>query len=449
MAKTSLRETKLHGWHVNAGARMTDFGGWDMPVQYATGPREEHLRVRSAAGLFDIDHMGRFAVTGPAALDVLQGIQTWDVSAVAPGSAHYSLLCTESGGITDDIFLYHLETGVFPRPDAKPSGKASKAAKPVEWLIVVNASNRKKDLAWLKENSTMFNVDFRDISAETCMIALQGPASRGILQALTDVDLGVMKYHRVRRFSVAGASCIVCTTGYTGEPGYEMLIPAARAEEVWRAILSAGAPRGLIPCGLASRDSLRAEACLPLYGHEITEDTDPFSAGLGRAAVRMEGHDFMGKQALQEVAAAAGPRKLICFRMMAPSVPRQGYRIQAGSRGIGAVTTGLFSPSTGGYVGMGYVDPEFTAAGTELRIVIRDSPKPAVIVERPFYKSPHWSGQAVLKAVPESTAPAPAVAGAAPTPAPAGAASAPAAPDAKADGPAALKPDAQGGKDAV
>jgi aminomethyltransferase len=430
MARTSLRETKLHGWHVNAGARMTDFGGWDMPVQYAAGPREEHLRVRSAAGLFDIDHMGRFAVSGPASLDVLQGIQTWDASAISPGGAHYSLLCADSGGIKDDIFLYRIDAGVFPSPGVKPS-KASKAARPVEWLIVVNASNRKKDLAWLKENSTIFNVDFRDVSSETCMVALQGPASRGILQAVTDVDLEGMRHHRVRRLSVAGASCIVCTTGYTGEPGYEMMIPAAQAEEVWRTLLSAGAPRGLIPCGLAARDTLRAEACLPLYGHEITEDTDPFSAGLARAAVRMEGHDFMGKLALQELATAAGRRKLICFRMTDPSVPRQGYRIQAGSSGIGTVTTGMFSPSTGGYVGMGYVDSGFAAAGTAIEIVIRDSPKPAVIVERPFYKSPHWSRRPVQKAAPEPAAPAPAAS------------------VTEGDEPDTQSPDAQGGKDAV
>lgn len=446
MAKASLRETKLHGWHVSAGARMTDFGGWDMPIQYAAGPREEHLRVRSAAGLFDIDHMGRFAVSGPATLDVLQGIQTWDASAVSPGSAHYSLLCNETGGILDDIFLYRLGAEEVPLPAGKPPGKKSKAARPMEWLIVVNAANRKKDLAWLKENSTMYNVDFRDISAETCMVALQGPASRGILQSLTDADLGSLKYHRVRRVSVAGASCIVCTTGYTGEPGYEMMIPAEKAEEVWRAILSAGAPHGLLPCGLAARDSLRAEACLPLYGHEITEKTDPFSAGLDHAAVSMKGHEFIGKQALKE---ATGGKKLVCFRMTDPSVPRGGYQIRAGSRGIGEVTTGLFSPSTGGYVGMGFVEAEYAEVGAPIQIVIRDSPKPAVIVQRPFYRSPHWSARPAGTAVPSAP---PSAAGGSLLQAASRVVAAAAAEASPAPAPAEPDPqqaDSQGGKDAV
>ncbi len=390
MVKASVKGTKLHGWHVSAGARMADFSGWDMPIQYAAGPREEHLRVREAAGLFDIDHMGRFAVSGPAALDVLQGIQTWDVSTMPPGSAHYSMLCSETGGILDDIFIYRLEPGALPAAAAKNGKKTKTSAKSIEWLVVVNAGNRKKDLAWLKENSTMYNVEFRDISGESCMIALQGPASRRILQTLADADLGTLAYHGVRRLQISGASCLVCTTGYTGEPGYEMMIPADDAERIWGAIMSAGAPYGLLPCGLAARDTLRAEACLPLYGHELTEATDPFSAGLGSAAVSLKGHDFMGRHALKDHKDAGGRRKIACFRMKDPSVPRSGYAIRAQSRDIGIVTTGLFSPSTGGYVGIGYVDAEYSQAGTAVDIVIRDSPKPALIVPRPFYKSPHW-----------------------------------------------------------
>jgi aminomethyltransferase len=395
MAKASQRRTKLHDWHVQAGARMTDFGGWDMPIQYAAGPREEHLAVRKAAGLFDIDHMGRFSVSGPAALDVLQGVQTWDASAIAPGSAHYSLLCTESGGIIDDIFLYRFE----PSSGPTPAGRSAKSAAPAEWLIVVNASNRKKDLAWLKECSSLYNVEFKDSSADTCMVALQGPASRSILRSLCGADPAGIPFHSVRRLPVAGAPCIVCTTGYTGEPGYEIMIPAAQAVEVWGAILEAGSSCGILPCGLAARDSLRAEACLPLYGHEITGETDPFSAGLGKAAVRLDGHDFIGKLALRALSRVAG-KKLVCFRMTEPSVPRQGYGILSGGRQIGAVTTGLFSPSTWGYVGMGYVEAELGAVGTKIGIAIRDSEKPAEIVERPFYRSPHWGRHAEAPAAP-------------------------------------------------
>ena len=287
------------------------------------------------------------------------------------------------------------------------------------------------------------------------MVALQGPASRPILQALCGADPAKIPYHSVRPLPVAGVPCIVCTTGYTGEPGFEILIPAAKAPEVWSAILSAGAPFGLIPCGLAARDSLRAEACLPLYGHEITEETDPFSAGLGRAAVRMEGHDFIGKQALRDLMAAPARRKLVCFRMTAPGVPRQGYPLRAAGRGIGAVTTGLYSPSTGAYVGMGYVEPECTEIGTEISVMIRDEEKPAVIVERPFYKSPHWaraaSGAAPVKPAAAPAAPPQSQGNAAPVkpterPAPSDAPGAAPAQESPADQP---EPDEQGGSHAL
>jgi aminomethyltransferase len=375
MGEDPLKKTRLHGLHVSAGARMTGFGGWDMPVQYLTGPREEHLRVRNAAGLFDIDHMGRFALSGRGAFPFLQSIQTWDVSRVPPGYAHYSLMCTERGGIVDDIFIYHLRES---------------EAEHREWLIVVNAGNRDKDLAWMSERAGRFDAGVNDVSSETCMTALQGPAARLILQSLTEADVSAMAYHRVMRSSVAGASCTLCTTGYTGEPGFEILIPADRAEKVWGALLEAGETQGLIPCGLAARDSLRAEASLPLYEHEITEDTDPFSAGLGKAAVSLEGHDFIGKTALLALSRNPSGRRLACFRMVEAAVPRRGYRVAAGGAAIGAVTTGLFSPSTNRYIGMGYLEAGHAGIGNVVDIVIRDSPKPARVVERPFYRSPHW-----------------------------------------------------------
>jgi len=363
-------QTKLHDWHVRAGGRMIDFSGWDMPIQYATGPREEHLRVRSAAGLFDIDHMGRFEVTGPDSLKLLQRAQTWDASRMAEGHAHYSLLCSESGGIIDDIFLYRL---------------------PQSWLVIVNASNTAKDLAWLQSLARGMNVSVRNRGADTCMLALQGPAARDIVKPLCGgTDLDQMGFHRVRECRLLDAATILCTTGYTGEPGCEMLLPAADCERLWADILAAGEAHGLIPCGLGARDSLRAEACLPLYGHEIDEDTDPISAGLARAALCMDGHDFVGRPALAAVAAKPLPHRLVGFELIDPGVPRQGYPIHAGSQKIGRVTTGLASPSTGRFVGMGYVDSRFAEVGSEVQIVIRESPKAARIVKRPFYTSPHW-----------------------------------------------------------
>ncbi len=363
-------QTKLHDWHVRAGARMIDFSGWDMPIQYGTGPREEHLRVRSAAGLFDIDHMGRFEIAGPDSLPFLQLVQTWDISRLAEGRAHYSLLCSESGGIIDDIFLYHL---------------------PQSWLMIVNASNTAKDLSWLQSRARGMKVSLRDRGSDTCMLALQGPAAREIIRPLCEgMDIDEMGFHRVRECSLLGAGTILCTTGYTGEPGCEMLIPAGDAGRLWAAILKEGEPRGLIPCGLGARDSLRAEACLPLYGHEIDESTDPISAGLARAAVRLEGHEFIGKRALEAVASRPLSCRLVGFEMMEPGVPRQGYPVHAGGKKVGRVTTGLASPSTGRFLGMGYVDDGFADLDREVQIVIRESPKAARIVKRPFYTSPHW-----------------------------------------------------------
>jgi aminomethyltransferase len=363
-------ETKLHEWHRANGARMVDFGGWDMPVQYETGPREEHVRVREAAGLFDIDHMGRLEISGPESEAFLQRVQTWDVSRLKPGRAHYSMILNESGGVVDDIFVYH---------------------KPDTWLLVVNASNAPKDFAWLRAQVAGFKVSIRDLRDDTCLVALQGPAARGILQALgPKEDLDSNGYHHVVERTFAGARVTLCTTGYTGEPGFEILMPADGCERTWSAILDAGAPRRLIPCGLAARDSLRAEACLPLYGNEIDETTDPLSAGLVRAAVRLEGHEFIGRRALAALALSALPRVLVGFEMTELGVPRHGYDIATGEKLIGTVTTGLFSPSTGKYIGMGYVDAGCSAVGTDVSIRIRDAHKAARIVERPFYTSPHW-----------------------------------------------------------
>ncbi len=363
-------QTKLHDWHVRAGARMIDFSGWDMPIQYPTGPREEHLRVRSSAGLFDIDHMGRFEISGPDALPLVQRLQTWDASRVPMRHAHYSLLCSESGGIIDDIFLYHL---------------------PQSWLVIVNASNAAKDFAWLQTNCGGLNVSLKNRGADTCMLALQGPAAREILKPLCGgLDIEEMGFHQVRECDILGSPSILCTTGYTGEPGCEMLLPAADCEGLWTRILEAGGSRGLVPCGLGARDSLRAEACLPLYGHEIDETTDPISAGLARAAVCMDGHEFIGKPALAAISAKPLPHRLVGFEMVDQGVPRQGYPIRSGSRTIGRVTTGLSSPSTGRFLGMGYVESAFAQIGSDVQVVIRESPKAARIVKRPFYTSPHW-----------------------------------------------------------
>jgi aminomethyltransferase len=314
--------------------------------------------------------MGRLRISGPQAEEFLQRVQTWDVSRLKPGRAHYSMILNESGGIVDDIFVYH---------------------KSDSWLVVVNASNTPKDILWLKSHSAGLDVSIEDIREESCMVALQGPAARVVLQSLgPKEDLEGVGYHHVVERTFAGERMTLCTTGYTGEPGYELLMPAKRCEQLWNAILEAGAPRQLLPCGLAARDSLRAEACLPLYGNEIDETTDPLSAGLVRAAVRLEGHEFVGRRALAALALSNLPQVLVGFEMKEPGVPRHAYHIVSGGRTIGRVTTGFFSPSTGKYLGMGYLETAFAGLGTELGIVIRGAHKVAKVVPRPFYTSANW-----------------------------------------------------------
>ncbi len=364
MAGETLRRTRLYAWHVQAGARMVEFAGWEMPVQYPTGPIEEHQRVRTAAGLFDIDHMGQLRLDGPDAEAFLQTVQTWDIRRTGVGQAHYALLCYADGGIVDDVFLYHL---------------------PDHWLIVVNAANREKDLAWLQAHLGGAAVTLEDISEQTCMLALQGPQARAILQRVTEVDLARVAFHSIVSGRVAGVSTLISATGYTGEPGYELLFPAAEAERVWTALLRAGEPEGLIPCGLAARDTLRAEACLPLYGHEIHADVDPISAGLGFAVSFNKG-DFIGREALLKVRLEGPRQRLIAFEMVERGVPRPGYPVVVGGASVGQVTSGLYSPSTGRYVGMAYVPAAYAAVGTELTIVIRDQPRAARVVQRPFYR---------------------------------------------------------------
>ncbi len=363
MAEQERKRTRLYDWHVQAGARMVAFAGWEMPVQYPTGPIEEHQRVRTAAGLFDIDHMGQFRIGGPDAERFLQFVQTWDIRQTDVYQAHYAILCYQDGGVVDDVFLYHL---------------------PDHWLMVVNAANREKDLAWLQAHVGRMDVDLRDISDETYMVALQGPKAQTILQRVTDVDLTKVAFHTVAEGNVAGVPTLIGATGYTGEYGYELFYPADQAERVWTALLEAGEPDGLVPCGLAARDSLRAEACMPLYGHEIHAEIDPISAGL-RFAVRFDKGEFLGRDALLKVRLEGPTRRLIAFEMVDRGVPRQGYEVLVDGVTVGEVTTGLYSPTTDRYVGMAYVPTEHAAVGTPLAILIRGKPRAARVVRRPFY----------------------------------------------------------------
>ncbi|MER2600259.1 MAG: glycine cleavage system aminomethyltransferase GcvT [Caldilineales bacterium] len=360
-----LNRTALYDEHLKLQGRLVPFAGWELPVQYdTTGPTVEHQAVRTAAGLFDIDHMGQVEVSGPGALAFLQHIQVGDVSSMAVLDARYSLMCYADGGIVDDIFIYRL--GVQ------------------RWWVVVNASNRAKDVAWMRAHAAGFDVTIKDLSDDTYMLALQGPKAQAILQRLTAADLAAMPFHTGLETEVAGIATVLGATGYTGEYGYELFFPTARAVEMWQALLQAGAADGLLPCGLAARDSLRFEPCLPLYGHEIDQNTDPLSARLGWA-VSFDKGDFVGRDALLKIKLEGSSRLLVGFEMVDKGVPRPEYPVAVAGQIVGHVTTGMKSPATGRFVGLAYVPASHAKLGSTIDIVIRDQAKQATVVKRPFY----------------------------------------------------------------
>ena len=358
-----MQKTPLYDTHVALDGRIVDFAGWALPVQYPTGPTVEHHAVRHDAGLFDISHMGQFALTGLDADVFLQYIQVWDIATMQEYEAHYSLLLYGDGTIVDDIFLYRL---------------------PDRWLIVVNAANREKDFAWLQANALGFDIDLVDVSGETCMLALQGPKAETILQRLSSVPLGPMAVRTALETTVAGVKTLIGRTGYTGEDGFELYLPAAEATTLWDALLAAGKEDGLLPCGLAARDSLRFEACMPLYGHEIDATINPLEARLGWTI--SWDTEFVGRESLLKTKLEKPSRLLIAFEMIDRAVPREHYAIADGDTIIGHVTTGMKSPTLDQFVGMGYVPSSYSKLGTEIAVVVRGQAKKAKIVKRPFYR---------------------------------------------------------------
>jgi glycine cleavage system T protein len=360
-----LKRTALYQWHVNHGGRMVPFAGWEMPVQYPTGPIEEHHLTRRSAGLFDIDHMGQITVTGPDAEAYLNRLVTWDISSMADNEAHYALMCYEDGGIVDDVFVYKL------------AGR---------WFVVVNADNRAKDFQWLQEHRNVYQVTVTDVSDETYMLALQGPRAIELLQKLTRTGLAEAPRFTAVEAEIDGVSTMIGRTGYTGEDGVELFFDANEASHLWETILNTGTASGIEvkPIGLAARDSLRFEPSFALYGHEINEDTTPLEANLGW--VCKFDTDFIGKEALLEQKEQGLRKKLIGFEMIDKGVPREGYAvISATGDGIGAVVTGLYAPTVDKYCGHAFVRPDQATVGTDISIVIRNNPKAARVVKRPFY----------------------------------------------------------------
>ena len=344
----TLLRTPLHERHVAAGARMVPFAGWEMPVQYE-GVIQEHRAVRTDAGVFDVSHMGEIEVEGPRAHDLLQSLLSNDLDRIGVGAAQYTLLTNERGGIIDDLIVYRLDE--------------------VRYLLIVNASNRKADYEWLK-NREHRGSDVRDVSDEYALLAVQGP------RAIERLGLPPAKSFTFDMAEIDGIEVMVNRTGYTGEDGCELMAMADDAVQLWDAVLE----RGVFPCGLGARDTLRLEVCFPLHGNDITEDTDPISAGLGWACALDT--DFTGVEKLRQIKDDGPARKLVAFVMSERAIPRQGMPIEGG----GEVTSGTHSPMLDQGIGLGYVPAERAAPGTELTIDVRGRPRGAEVVKKPIYK---------------------------------------------------------------
>jgi len=369
-APPTPRRTALDAVHRALGATMTDFAGWDMPLRYGS-ERDEHTAVRTRAGLFDLSHMGEIALTGPQAADALDHALVGHLSALAVGRARYTMICDSEGGILDDLIVYRLAEQ--------------------EYLVVANASNAQVVLDALTERATGFDAAVRDDRDAYALLAVQGPQSPGILKGLTDADLDGLKYYAGLPGTVAGVPALIARTGYTGEDGFELFVAPDDAERVWQALTEAGAPVGLVPCGLSCRDTLRLEAGMPLYGHELGTDTTPFDAGLGRVVKFAKPGDFVGRGALEAAAREAEarpPRTLTGLVAEGRRVPRAGYAVLGpdGSE-IGRVTSGAPSPTLGKPIAMAYVDAEHAAPGSPgVSVDIRGTREPYEVVALPFYR---------------------------------------------------------------
>lgn len=356
-------KTPLYDTHVRAGGRIVDFAGWELPVQYS-GILAEHRAVRTAAGLFDVSHMGEIAVTGPQALAALQHLVTNDLASMKIGDARYSPMCYENGGTVDDLLVYLRGEN--------------------DYLVVVNASNKDKDFRWMLDNNP-HGANIEDVSAAWAQLALQGPKAQDILSQLIDVSLLPVKNYTFTEHALLGAPCILSRTGYTGEDGFELYCPPAIAPALWDALLQAGQPFGLIPCGLGARDTLRLEAAMPLYGHELTADISPLEAVLGRF-VKLDKADFVGLAALRTQKEQGLTRKRVGLELLDRGIAREGTAVLNGEQVIGHVTSGTFAPYLERSIAMALVPPGAAAEGTELSVDVRGRRIAAKVIKLPFYK---------------------------------------------------------------
>ncbi|MCX6891085.1 MAG: glycine cleavage system aminomethyltransferase GcvT [Verrucomicrobia bacterium] len=378
-----MKHTPLFAAHQKLGGKLIEFGGWEMPVHY-TSSMDEHQAVRKAAGLFDISHMGEVLISGPGAEAFLNQTLTNDLRKLAPGQGQYTLMCNERGGVVDDLYAYRLADQ--------------------EYLLIINASRIEADTGWLDRQLASFSrrseVKLENVSDATGAVAVQGPRVAEFINqcfpgpsngGTTVPRVGDLKKNQIARFPWGGGDIWISRTGYTGEEGFEVVAPGQMVEAVWNQLLADGKPCGLKPAGLGARDTLRTEACYPLYGHELDENTTPIEAGLG-FFVAFDKGDFVGRPILAAQKAGGTDRKLVALKMAEKSAPpRPGYAIWStgpGATAIGAVVSGTQSPTLGAGIGLGYVPPAFAKAGTLLEIEIRGRRAAAVVVPKPFYRKP-------------------------------------------------------------
>ncbi|MBI3596953.1 MAG: glycine cleavage system aminomethyltransferase GcvT [Nitrospirae bacterium] len=360
-----MKRTPLYDEHKKLGAKIVPFAGWEMPLSY-TGVLEEHRATRSAVGLFDVSHMGRIELTGPAAVELLNRVATSPAKKLAVGGMQYALACNEQGGVLDDIMIYRFDER--------------------RYFVCANASNAEKIDQWLRKQAAgLSGVDVTDRSAELAQIAVQGPRSRELMKPLTAVDLDRLKLRHCIETKVAGVPMLLSRSGYTGELGYELYLPADRTPGVWETLLHEGATYGLKPCGLGCRDTLRLEMGYPLYGNDMDETATPLEASLDFAVDLAKG-DFIGREVMRRQKEDGVSRKLIGFELLRQGVPRHGHAILCDGKEIGVVTSGNHSPSLNKGIGMGYVQTRFAEVGGKIQIDIRGNAVPALVVERPFYK---------------------------------------------------------------
>jgi aminomethyltransferase len=364
-----LLQTPLHAWHASHGARLVDFAGWHMPVQYGSIV-EEHQATRNAATLFDVSHMGRIRFEGPGAEAFLDRLLTRQVVGMGPGKIRYSLMCKQDGGILDDVLIYHLH--------AHSGG--------LYYQLVVNASNRQKILAWLAaQKKPTDDLQFADQTQATAMIAVQGPLALRVAEPLVGADLGGLAYYTGCETTVCGHGGIVSRTGYTGEDGCELIVPASAAVEVWERLFAEGKELGLAAAGLGARDTLRLEAAMPLYGHELSESINPFQAGLA-FAVNLQGRDFVGKEAIAARKDDPSQSVRVGLELAGRRVPREHFPVLSAGQAVGEVTSGTFSPTLQKPIAMAYVNSAYAAVGTQLAVDIRGTAEPAKVVRLPFYR---------------------------------------------------------------